>query len=252
MSDSSTQLLEKTSVYLRNEGSFTHSEPKLLILFELDEHGRMKAKTRPWIDGTFQGPDQCMELLALHLHRLGASEAEVVTFLGDGAPWIWERVPWVVTRVGLRAGQAYQVTASLSLLAEEKSGTEASWTAIRFLEKHASAGHLRYREFRRLGVPMGSGAIESAIRRVVNLRLKGNGLLWYIENAEGMLVLRAAALTGRWQETLAQVRETMARDRGLDWQWIGPDMPEELKASDEIKPPEAQPKGETRTTDNAA
>ncbi|HTU21224.1 MAG TPA: hypothetical protein VMG10_24435, partial [Gemmataceae bacterium] len=29
-------------------------EPKLLIVFEVDEHGRMKAKTRPWIDGTFQ------------------------------------------------------------------------------------------------------------------------------------------------------------------------------------------------------
>lgn len=270
-------------------------EPKLLIVFELDEHGRMKAKTRPWIDGTFQGPDACMELLALHLHCLGAAEAEQVVFLGDGAPWIWERVPWVVKRVGLRAeqvirvldfchavhhvslalaglnltaderqgwyrtlrkqlraGQAYQVTASLSLLAEEKCGTEAAWTAIHFLEKHASAGRLRYREFRRLGVPLGSGAIESAIRRVVNLRLKGNGLLWYIDNAEGMLVLRAAALTGRWQETLAEVRETMARDRRLDWQWVGPDMPEELKIPDKIRPPEAQPKGETRTTDKAA
>jgi len=270
-------------------------EPKVLILFVLDEHGRMKAKTRPWIDGTFQGPDECMELLALHLHRLGASEAQQVVFLADGAPWIWERVPWVLKRVGLRAeqvlevldfchavhhvslalaglnlspderqrwyrrlrqrlraGQAYQVTATLSLLAEEKSGTPEAWTAIRFLEKHASAGRLRYREFRRLGVPLGSGAIESAIRRVVNLRLKGTGLLWYVDNAEGMLLLRAAALTGRWQETLEHVRAAMARDRRLDWQWLGPDMPEQLKTPDDIKPPEAQPKGEIRTTDKAA
>ena len=42
--------------------------------------------------------------------------------------------------------------------------------------------------FRRRGVPLGSGAIESAIRRVINLRLKGNSISWYEENAEGMLV----------------------------------------------------------------
>lgn len=270
-------------------------EPKLLIIFELDAQGRMPRQTRPWIDGTFQGPDECMELLAMHLQRLGAAEAEVVVFLGDGAPWIWERVPWVQKRVGLRAaqvvgvldfchavhhvslalaglnltpderqrwyrqlrkqlraGQAYQVTAALSLLAEEKSASETAWTAIRFLEKHASAGHLRYREFRRRGLPMGSGAIESAIRRVVNLRLKGNGLLWYADNAEGMLLLRAAALTGRWQETLDHVRETMAKDRRIDWQWVAPDMPEELKVPDLIKPPEAQPEVKPGTTDKAA
>src|SRR5271170_4296842 len=28
-------------------------EPKLLILFEMDERGRMVRRSRPWIDGTF-------------------------------------------------------------------------------------------------------------------------------------------------------------------------------------------------------
>jgi hypothetical protein len=110
----------------------------------------------------------------------------------------------------------------------------------------------RHGEFRRRGVPLGSGAIESAIRRVVNLRRKGNGLLWYVDNAEGMLVLGAAALTGRWQETLTQVGEAMARDRRIDWQWLSPDMPEQLKAPDDIKPPQAQPQSETGTSDKAA
>jgi hypothetical protein len=41
---------------------------------------------------------------------------------------------------------------------------------------------------------MGSGAIESAIRRVINLRLKGNSISWYKENAEGMLLLRCLVL----------------------------------------------------------
>jgi len=270
-------------------------EPKLLIIFELDEQGRMKRGTRPWIDGTLLGPDECMELLAMHLHRLGADEAKLVVFLSDGAPWIWERLAWVETRVGLRpeqvvrvldcchavhhvslaleklslseqerkqlyrelrkklrAGRAYEVTIELSLLAEDLPLDSPVWTEIHFLEKHAEAGHLWYRAFRRRGVPLGSGAIESAVRRVVNLRLKGNGIMWYEQNAEGMLALRAAALTGRWQETLHHVRETMARDRRLDWQWTSPNMPAELKAGASTGPPAPQPQATTHITTTAA
>ncbi len=80
-----------------------------MIIFEIDDHGRMKAKTRPWIDGTFAGPDEAMELLAFHLHRLGAGQAEVVAFVADGAPWVWDRLDWVEQRVGLKAGQAVRV-----------------------------------------------------------------------------------------------------------------------------------------------
>src|SRR5208283_4527507 len=199
-------------------------EPKLLIIFEMDKRGRMVRGSRPWIDGTFQGPDECMDLLALHLHRLGAANAELVTFLSDGAPWIWDRLEWVEKRVGLtaervvkvldwchavhhvslalaalglpeqerkqlyrqmrswlKAGRVYHVTAELSLLAEEYSPEAKVWTEIRYLENHGQAGHMKYHQFRKRGVALGSGAIESAVRRVVNLRLKGNGMLWKVE-----------------------------------------------------------------------
>ena len=76
---------------------------------EIDDQGRMKKGTRPWIDGTFAGPDEAMELLAFHLHRLGAGRAEVVTFVADGAPWVWERLAWVERRVGLKPGRAVRV-----------------------------------------------------------------------------------------------------------------------------------------------
>jgi hypothetical protein len=259
-------------------------EPKVLIIFELDEQGRMKHKSRPWIDGTFAGPDEAMELLAMHLHRLGAAKASVVVFLADGAPWIWERLEWVQKRVGLRDEQtvlvldfchaAHHISLALEglgLAGNERQGvykelrrklragkvlqvvnvlrTHAAglpqdgpvWVAIRYLEKHGKDGHMAYRELRARGMPMGSGAIESAIRRVVNLRLKGNGVLWYEENAEAMLVLRAAALTDRWEELLEHVRERMASDRRLAWDWRSPDMPAQLNAGMDIKPPSPQP-----------
>ncbi len=37
--------------------------------------------------------------------------------------------------------------------------------------------------------PIGSGAIESAIRRVINLRLKGAGIFWHKKGAEAVLLL---------------------------------------------------------------
>jgi hypothetical protein len=258
-------------------------EPKLLIIFVMDKRGRMVRRSRPWIDGTFQGPDECLELLAMHLHRLGAAKAELVTFVSDGAPWIWDRLEWVEQHVGLlalrvvwvldwchavhhvslalealslppqerqqryrqlrgwlKAGRVYHVTAELSFLAEACSPDSQVWTEIAFLEKHAQAGHMQYRKFRKDGVALGSGAIESAIRRVVNLRLKGNGILWQIENAEAMLVLRAAALTGRWDETLSHSRERLSGERLLNWKWQSPDMPGELKSHVPITPPKPQ------------
>ncbi len=258
-------------------------EPKLLIIFEIDEQGRMTKNTRPWIDGTFAGPDEAMELLAFHLHRLGAARAKAVVFVADGAPWVWDRLDWVQRRVGvaadrvvrvldwchavhnlslalealglpeeerqrqyttlrrcLRQGWWALVVATLERLGEAAGGPQTLEQPLGYLSKHGQAGHLDYKRFRRRGWPQGSGAIESAIRRVINLRLKGPGLMWHEENAEGALALRAAAVSERWEETMAWVREKMGRDRQVDWEWVAPDMPAELKADVPIKPPVLQ------------
>ena len=110
------------------------------------------------------------------------------------------------------------------------------WTEIRYLERHGSEGHLQYATFRRRGLPSGSGAIESTIRRVINQRLKNNAMYWLEENAEGMFAIRALLLCDRWEETLARVRQTMARDRRIDWQWRAPDLTK-LKTDEFVSPP---------------
>jgi hypothetical protein len=257
-------------------------EPKLLILYLSDRQGRMLKGTRPWIDGTMNGPDHLMELLAFHLHRLGAARAKAVSFVSDGAPWIWNRLDWVIGRAGLdpkrterildcchaahhvslalqalgltesertatsralrhllRAGRSREVVAMLRRMAQAQPFDSGVGVEIEFLDKHEA--HLRYDWFGYRGRPLGSGAVESAIRRVINLRLKGNGIYWREENAEAMLVLRAAALTGRWQETMERVQAAMARDRRRDWQWEAPDMVAELNSGVPIKPPAPQP-----------
>lgn len=250
-------------------------EVKQIIIFEMDEQGRMKTGTKSIIDGTFRGPDEIMELLAMRLHQVGAAQAKVVAFRTDGAPWIWDRLDWVMRRVGLsaeqvskgldwchavhhiglalaplvpeadrkrvfkkmrkwlKAGSWLKVVEELVRLAAQEANLSADapvWTDIDYLDRHGEAGHLDYATFRRRGLPMGSGAIESAIRRVINLRLKGNSVFWEEENAEAMLALRGLVLCNRWSEVFPKITESLAYDRRLDWEWTSPDMPAELKA----------------------
>jgi hypothetical protein len=251
-------------------------EPKVVILFETDEKGRMAKGSRPVIEGTLQGPDALIELVAFHLHRLGAAKAKIVTFAADGAPWIWARLDWVVAQVKLeparvvevldwchgvhhlslalaalhlgedrraeeygrlrtllRAGQSVLVIAALERLAAGQPEESPVWREINYLTRHSEAGRLRYNCFRSRGVPLGSGAIESTIRRVINLRLKGNSVYWTEGNAEAVFQLRAAVVSGRWEEIVEHTREAMARDRRTDWDWTPPECLAELKALDE-------------------
>ena len=55
----------------------------------------------------------------------------------------------------------------------------------------------QYKMFRDNGLPTGSGTVESAIRRVINLRIKGTGLFWKREHAENIIFLRSLVLTGK-------------------------------------------------------
>jgi hypothetical protein len=270
-------------------------EPKLLILFETDAKGRMAKGCRPIIDGTLRGPDALIELLAFHLHRLGASAADVVTITADGAPWIWARLDWVIAQVGLEPARVVEVLdwchaahhLSLALQASGSSEEErtaryarlrrslkkgrspdvieeleglaagqpegaAVWREIGYLIRHSEAGRLRYDCFRCRGVPLGSGAIESTIRRVLNLRLKGTSLFWEESNAEAVIQLRAAVLSGRWEERLERTREAMAKDRRTDWDWEPPGCLAELKALDEEDEGSAQPSRKKQSQRTAA
>ena len=53
-------------------------------------------------------------------------------------------------------------------------------------------------------LPIGSGAIESAVRRVINLRVKSNATYWLRENAETIIRFRAWIKAGRAEELLHQ------------------------------------------------
>jgi hypothetical protein len=58
---------------------------------------------------------------------------------------------------------------------------------------------LAYAELSAIGLPIGSGAIESTVRRVINLRLKGPSIFWCRASAEAILLLRSYYKAGRWK-----------------------------------------------------
>jgi hypothetical protein len=66
-----------------------------------------------------------------------------------------------------------------------------------------------------------------------NVRLKGNGIYWTEDNAEAVFQLRAAVVSGRWEEILEHTRDAMARDRRTNWRWTPPECLAELKALDD-------------------
>ncbi len=57
---------------------------------------------------------------------------------------------------------------------------------------------MAYAKLIAMKLPIGSGAIESTVRRVVNLRLKGPSIFWCRASAEAILLLRSYYKAGRW------------------------------------------------------
>ena len=59
--------------------------------------------------------------------------------------------------------------------------------------------HRSYPRYRRLGLAVGSGPVESACETLVGARCKQSGMRnWTRHGAEGVLRLRAALQTGRY------------------------------------------------------
>lgn len=83
----------------------------------------------------------------------------------------------------------------------EQNAPIARWRnkAIKKLDSYfADASKFQYHTLQERGVPIGSGSVESAIRRVINLRIKSSGSFWLRENAETIMFLRSAFLSRRW------------------------------------------------------
>jgi hypothetical protein len=216
-------------------------EPKLFHIWILDDDGTICRSFAPWIDGTMKGPDVVFMLLAYYLAAIGITAAKQVLFIADGAPWIWNRIPELIIKVGLDPAKVrqivdfYHAVEHLNAVASLRKGwnekrrrqwvsrqTRYLWTGqnelVVLAVKEITRGRnsklivremsyfennlrrMQYAKARNCKLPIGSGPMESAIRRVINLRMKGNGIFWLEKNAEAMIMLRSFYKAGRWND----------------------------------------------------
>jgi hypothetical protein len=57
---------------------------------------------------------------------------------------------------------------------------------------------MQYTDFEQNKLMCGSGIVESAIRRIINLRFKNAATFWNQDTVEKLFCLRAALLSKRW------------------------------------------------------
>ncbi len=221
------------------------TEPKLLTIYVVDEQGKRvnTAQIPVTNDGTYGKLQPFLELLEMHLVRLGINLASQVLLVADGAGWIWNHIPPLLQRLGcplesthelldfyhatehlqlfvdaaftqlsqrqawfkqarctLKCGHAANLLNQMRTLSKNKRGERRSIMSsqIQYFTKFHQQGRLNYSQVAAMKMPIGSGAIESLIRQVVNLRLKGNGKFWLLENAEAILHARCQWAAGTW------------------------------------------------------
>jgi hypothetical protein len=222
-------------------------EPRLFMIYAVDENGRLAKDFPPVIDGSLGSCDQFFAMMACCLKGLSIAKADRVLFVADGAAWIWKREPGLLKSLGLKDDQVRQlidfwhvveyrgkladskkrkgkekkrwmttqknrllrgeigsvVDALKMLLGDRKTKDQNRWLNY-FITHGIEHCRMDYSVSRSHHMPIGSGAIESAVRRVINLRVKSNGMYWLRENAETMIRLRSWIKAGRAAELFQQ------------------------------------------------
>ena len=168
--------------------------------------------------------------------RRGLRRAAQVVFIGDGALWVWglaaEHFPGAIEIVDLYHAREHLADLS-KLLYGVASRKARQWTAERLVQLDEgkiesllftlrrlrptaaqtqeavrqtityfdnNRQRMRYAEFRRQGLFVGSGVIEAGCKTIVGQRLKQSGMRWSLHGANAIIALRCAQLSGRWEE----------------------------------------------------
>ena len=224
----------------RNRFKGQWREVKLFVVYLVDENGNKLKQQLPIIDGLIGSPETVFNLLKQYLTNIGLTSFEHIVFIADGAPWIWNRAKAMLMSLNLGKVKITEILDyfhaiehlhKLAKMVHKKPLKQKQWVKackgllmngkvegfIKKLKTDTKSfrgkkvtvernyfinnqARLGYKVATDMGLPLGSGAIESSIRRVVNLRLKGNSIFWKPESANDMLLLRSFYKAGRWSD----------------------------------------------------
>lgn len=215
-------------------------EAKLGCVFtqtQLDENQR---PVRDEHSTTYVGAIETAEAFGIRIYaeaiRRGVTRAAKVVLLGDGAHWIWgiaeehfygaiqivdlyharehlaviakivyganaiKSKQWIdARREQLDAGDVEAVIASMRRLRPSPTKVqEEVGTAMDYF--HRNAQRMRYADFRKQGLFVGSGVVEAGCKIICGQRLKLSGMHWTVTGANAIVALRCCQLSGRWEE----------------------------------------------------
>ncbi|MGH9822508.1 MAG: ISKra4 family transposase [Blastocatellia bacterium] len=184
---------------------------------------------------TYTGAIETAEEFARRIYaearRRGLDRAMLIVVIGDGAPWIWSiarthfpgaveildlyharehlwnlaaklfpsdevgRKRWVKRfQHRLDNGKIEELVRELRSIRTTKKGLrKAIQTEADYYEKNTD--RMRYPDFKRQKLFVGSGVIEAGCKTVIGSRLKGSGMFWTIRGANAILALRCAILS---------------------------------------------------------
>jgi hypothetical protein len=137
-------------------------------------------------------PERCYELLdfyhaAEHLNKVAGLQKKLKPA---------QRKRWFKKhRTNVKNGKIQETVQAIKQLCRGSRNKKLRTERDYFIR---NMNRMVYSDIAEEGLPIGSGSVESAIRRVINLRLKGASLFWLKETAEAMLYLRAHYKSGRW------------------------------------------------------
>ena len=189
---------------------------------------------------SYTGAIETAELFGRRIYqeamRRGMNSAGETVVIGDGAPWIWNIAEehfyeatqivdlyharehyWNVAkacfgkhkdelhrwteerRKELDDGKVEDVIDAIhrcsSLTGDDKVICERE---IGYFEKNK--GRMRYADFRKRGLFIGSGVLEAGCRTVVGQRLKQSGMHWTVRGANSIIALRCNIMSNRWED----------------------------------------------------
>lgn len=222
------------------DGNGKTREAKLGCVFTqtgVDSNGRpVRDESSTSYVGAIETAEQFGPRIYAEAIRRGIREAKEVVVIGDAASWIWKLAAknfWGATQIvdlyhalehlsdaakaaygasspkakqwilahqdELKDGNIESVLKSLSRL--RPSGLEEKETVRKTIGYfRENRERMRYSEFRKRGLFVGSGVVEAGCKTIMGRRLKQSGMKWTVRGANSIIALRCCQVSGRWED----------------------------------------------------
>lgn len=223
----------------KDGGQAKTREAKLGCIFTqtgFDKEGRpIRDEQSTSYIGAIETADEFAKRLYKEAKRRGIDRAAEVCVIGDGALWIWNIADeqfhgacqivdlyharehyWTVARacfknkeqqsqwaadrrLELNGGNVEDVIKAIETLASLPGyDKELCEREIGYFAKNKE--RMRYADFKKRGLFVGSGVMEAGCRTVVGQRLKQSGMHWTVSGANNIIALRCSLLSNRWED----------------------------------------------------